>query len=129
MRRYFLFLLCLMTFCTPTATFMRTGIEYVPKTKTPQEIAVYISPNMPEKNCEIVGTIIVSPNENVRNQEAYLNELRKKAAEAGVDGVLNVEIKELPKKQTQGGCISGVPYYYQENYNLYEIKGNAFVWK
>ena len=115
--------------CTPTATFLRTGEVYTRQRLDPEAVAVYMAPNEPERAHTVVGTIIVSPNRNVRNQEAYLNALREKAAEYGVDGVKNVEIKREAKKEASGGCISGTPYYYEDNYTLYEIRGEAFVWK
>jgi len=119
--------LCVMG-CTPTATFMRTGESYYARAHAPRDIAVYFLPNSPERPHRLVGSIIVSPNRNVRNQDAYLEELRKRAAEEGVDGVMNVTITQDKKKESSGGCINGTPYYYQDNYTLYEVRGDAFVW-
>jgi len=108
---------------------MRTGETYSRRGHEPRDIAIYFTPNTPSRPYKVVGTIVVSPNRNVRNQDAYLEELRKKAAEEGVDGVTNVEISTEKKSESQGGCISGTPYYYQDNYTLYEVRGSAFVWE
>jgi len=123
--------LYLLSCAPPTATYLKSGVEYVPKHKNPDDIVVYFSPRLPEKDYTIVGTIIVSSSdENGQYPESkYLEVLRKKVAEIGVDGITNVEIKNHERKQASGGCISGTPYYYEQNYSTYEIKGDAFVWK
>jgi hypothetical protein len=114
--------------CMPTATFMRTGEEYLPRIHDLEDIAIYMESMEPERPHTVVGTIIVSPDRNVRNQEAYLNALRNKAAEYGVDGVRDVVMSHEQQREASGGCVSGYPYYHQDDYTVYEVQGKAFVW-
>jgi len=115
--------------CMPTATFMRTGEEYVPRIHDLEDIAVYMESMEPERPHTVVGTIIVSPDRNVREQDAYLKALRHKAVEYGVDGVRDVVVSSDRQREASGGCVSGYPYYHQDDYTVYEVQGKAFVWK
>jgi hypothetical protein len=113
---------------TPAARFMRTGEEYSARGHAPGKIAVYLPPDLPERPYRMVGSIIVPRMCSVGSREESLEELRKKAAAVGVDGVMNVALTTRNGRVSSFGCAGGATYHNEDSYTYYEARGDAFVW-
>ena len=114
----------------PTTRFTRTGEKYPRRKHLPSEIAVYMSPATPERPHRIVGTFFVRDICADDVQQAQLQELRKRAAREGIDGVMNVEFTTSQGKIVKVGCGCGTPIYdNKESWTRHEARADAFVWE
>jgi|GEM_PF-2626120 len=99
----------------------------------PGEIAVYVSPDAPERPHRVIGAIFVPNMCRIdTTREARLEELRRQAAKVGADGVMNVVFPTEEGKTTtllfSCGCAS--PYSRKDStYTKYEARADAFVWE
>lgn len=106
-------LLAMLAGCGIKADFSPT-IEYPQSSRSPEEIELYMEGEAPINDVELVGKVTTDGGKDTQeaNRADVLAAMKKKAAEAGLDGIRDV--KCVPVGQPGQGLCSGQGFVYKE---------------